>query len=61
MSNVSEFREGTIIRSKLTGMAYVVTANYGGYAIAVRTQHVSNPDEWEIVAPRHQPAPPASG
>lgn len=42
-------RPGDIIQHLATGESYVVTANYGDYAIAVRTVHVSNPDEWLVV------------
>ena len=46
---VQNLREGNIIQHRLTGQTYVVTANYGKYAIAVRTMHVSNPAEWKLV------------
>ena len=42
-------QQGDIIRHKMGGESYVVTANYGTYAIAVRTVHVSNPGEWEVI------------
>lgn len=42
-------KPGDIIQHRSTGESYVVTANYGDYAIAVRTVHVSNPDEWLVV------------
>ena len=46
-------REGDIVRSKLSGDSYVVTANCRGRVTAVRTADLTNPDEWEVV-----PKPP---
>lgn len=40
---------GDIIRHRMDKDSYVVTANYGTYAIAVRTVHLSNPNEWEVI------------
>lgn len=44
-----DFQPGDIISHKSSLEGYIVTANYGSYAIAVRTQHISNPSEWNIV------------
>lgn len=46
---IKDLEVGDIIRSKLTGTAYVVTANYDSRAIAVRTMDVTNPSEWEVL------------
>ena len=43
-----DLQPGTIVRHRMSGDAFVVTANYREYAIAVRTQHISNPEEWTI-------------
>lgn len=40
---------GTLVRSKLTGTVYIVTANYGGRLTAVKTVDVMNPSEWETL------------
>lgn len=40
---------GDIIRGKLSGRVYVVTANYGDRVTAVDTADVTHADEWEIV------------
>jgi hypothetical protein len=44
-------KRGDIIRHKTSwdGESIVVDANYGTSVTAVRTYHVSNPDEWEII------------
>ena len=44
-----DLQVGDIVQSRGSGMAYIVTANYGDYAIAVRTAHVTNPIEWKLV------------
>jgi hypothetical protein len=40
---------GDLVRGKLLGMIYVVTANYGDRVTAVRTADITNPEEWELV------------
>lgn len=40
---------GSIIRHKHASESMVVTANYGTHVVAVRTAHVTNPTEWELV------------
>lgn len=40
---------GDIIRHEHSADALIVTANYGSHAIAVRTEHVSNPAEWHLI------------
>lgn len=47
--SISDLQPGMIIQHKGSGQGYIVTANYGKYAFAVQTMHVSNPDEWLIV------------
>lgn len=49
---MSNLREGDIIRSKSIGLAFVVTANNGDSVTAVRTVDVTNPGEWELVKTR---------
>ncbi len=39
-------RTGDVVIGKLSGLAYVVTANYGNRVTAVRTVDITNPDEW---------------
>lgn len=53
---IADLQPGDIIRHKSGSEALVVTANYGGHAIAVRTQHVSNPQEWLLIGkgPAHR-------
>jgi len=46
--------QGDVIRHKHGGEALVVHSNHGRFVIAVRTQHVSNPSEWEIVLKANQ-------
>ncbi len=40
---------GDIVRSKVTGEAWIVTGNYGGHITAVRTADLTNPMEWDLV------------
>ena len=40
---------GTVIRNAGSGNTYIVTENYGSYAVAVRTVCIFNLPEWEIV------------
>lgn len=46
--------QGDVIRHKSGGDSLIVHANYGRFVIAVRTQHVSNPNEWEVVLKANQ-------
>ncbi len=43
---------GDIIRHVNSINACVVTGNYGEYVVAVKTYHVTNPNEWELVKRR---------
>ena len=47
--NICDLERGMIIRHVSGGTSYVVEGNYGTFAIAVRTVHISNPREWIIV------------
>ncbi len=49
--SIKDFQPGTIIRHEHGSSGLLVTANYGDYAIAVRTQHIANPEEWLIIEP----------
>lgn len=49
---ISDLKEGDLIRHVISGEsdgALVVPANYGSYVIAVKTQHVSNAIEREVM------------
>jgi len=46
----SKLKEGHIVRGKLSGLAYIVTGNYGDHVTAVRTVELTRPSEWELVA-----------
>lgn len=47
---ISDFKRGTIVRSKVTGQTYVVDANYGDRATVSTTADITNPEEWEVVS-----------
>ena len=49
VKKISELKPGKVVRHIDFGEGYVVTANYGSYAIGVRTAHITNPDEWLLV------------
>lgn len=54
---VKEFKNlgaGDIIRHKTSSGASVVHDNYGRYVIAVRTAHVTNPDEWDLIVKQNK-------
>lgn len=42
-------RPGDVVQSLHTGLAYVVTGNYGNRVTAVRTADISNPVEWGLI------------
>ena len=47
-----EFRNlqvGDIVRGRISGMAFIVTDNYGDRAVAVRVVELTNPCEWLLV------------
>lgn len=48
--SIKELQPGTVVRSKFNrANVYIINANFGDYAIGTRVQHVSSPDEWEII------------
>lgn len=46
---ISELQVGDQIRHIDGAESLVVTAIYGDFAIGVRTTHISNPNEWELI------------
>lgn len=40
---------GDIVRHKMSSEAAIVHANYGSHIIAVRTFHLTNPQEWDLI------------
>jgi len=55
--DLKQLQPGDIVRGKSSEISYVVTANYGTRVTAVRTQDITNAEEWEIV---QKAAPPKS-
>jgi hypothetical protein len=51
VTHIGMLQPGNIIRHVNGHEAYIVQANYGDHAIAVRVQYVSNPREWLVVEP----------
>ena len=47
--DISSLDRGDVIQNRGSGLTYVVIANYGDRAVAVRTLTVTNPDEWELM------------
>lgn len=47
--SIRSLRNGDIVRSKASGLAYVVTLTHGDTAIAVRTIEVSHANEWLVM------------
>lgn len=57
-------KTGDLVRGRFSGAAFVVTQSHGDRVTAVRTQDLSNPDEWDLVdrdgtVNADAPAPPA--
>lgn len=52
--SLRQLQPGMVVRHKSGGEGYIVTANYGTRVTAVRTQGITNPQEWEIVSPGWQ-------
>jgi hypothetical protein len=48
VKHIDELEPGNIIKSKSAGTIYVVVANYGGRATAVKIADVTNAPEWEV-------------
>jgi hypothetical protein len=46
---LENLKEGDIVRHKLHSNPVIITGNYKDYVIGVRTYHISNPDEWEVI------------
>jgi len=46
----SKLNTGDIVRSKSTGVTYVVHVNFGRHVTAVAVADLTNPSEWEIAA-----------
>lgn len=49
-NQMQSLRTGDIIRHVSSSEGMVVTQNYGNRVTAVRTQDVSNHDEWQLVS-----------
>jgi hypothetical protein len=54
LRSVADLKEGDIVRGVVHdtlpgGEPYIITANYGAHAVAVRTLEVTNPIEWEVL------------
>ena len=47
--NVNDLFRGDIIKNNATGNSYVVEEIYEGKVIGVRTVHITNPAEWEVL------------
>jgi len=41
---------GDVVRHKMTGNAYTVIACHGDEALLMRTQYLTNPSEWDLIA-----------
>ena len=48
-TTIKDLQPGVIVYNRLSGTSYIISDNYGNYAVAVRTLHISNPSEWVIV------------
>ncbi len=48
---------GDVVIGEFSGLAYVVTANYGNRVTAVRSVDITNPDEWLLSSriPKRKP------
>ena len=52
LKSIGELQQGDIVRHRINkDLVYVVHANYGSRATAVRTADITNADEWEILKP----------
>lgn len=49
VQSILELERGDIVRHVDSGNSYVVIANYGEHATAVRSIEISDPTEWEII------------
>lgn len=46
---MKNLKTGDIVQSSVTGLGFVVTANYGGRVTAVCTVDITNPSEWNLI------------
>jgi len=46
---IIELKPGDIIRNKFNKEVYIITSNYSTYVIGVKTTHVTNEHEWEVL------------
>lgn len=53
--NIMQLKTGDIIRHKSSSEGYIVTAQYGGRATAVRTVDVTHPNEWLVMRADNSP------
>jgi hypothetical protein len=54
-------REGDIVVGASSGLAYIITGNYGDHCTAVRSVDITHPDEWSLIQkdePPHGAAAP---
>ena len=51
LEHINGLKTGDIIYGRSSGLAYVVTGQYGDRATAVRSVDVTNPHEWLIARP----------
>lgn len=45
-----DLKQGDVVVSLVTGLTYMVVANYGNRVTAVRIADITNPCEWKITA-----------
>ena len=53
LKSLRQLKAGDTIRSRVSGNAYLVTAVYGEWAVALDTIRISDPAEW-LVLRRHR-------
>lgn len=49
MKDFKDLRRGDLVKSKSSGVVYIVSSNYGGRVTAVKTADLTNPSEWEHI------------
>jgi len=49
LTSLAQLQTGDVVRGRLSGKVYVVTANYGDHVTAVQTADITNPPEWEVL------------
>jgi len=45
-----KLQPGDIVKSNVTNINYIVTANYGNRMVAVCTADLTNPKEWTLIS-----------